>query len=417
MTFSIKRLLLTLVVPFALLVAGFQSSAEIPTDDASLESGKDLFKTNCNACHKIDKDAVGPALKGVTERQSEQWLMDWIANPAKVIKSGDEHAVAMFEEFGSEMTAFPTLSVDDKLDLLAYIEAWKPPIMPPAPGTERPTDPNAKGGNSALDLILIIVLGALLLILVILLLIASLLKKMLSDKTDLSAEDKEFVDQKFSLAKVLRNSNFITIVAVIALLVGFLLVLKLFLYRIGVQHGYAPKQPIPFSHKIHAGDNKIDCNYCHTGVRKAKHANIPSVNICMNCHNTIKVESDEIKKIHDHAGYDVKTKTYDESKAYPIEWVRVHNLPDLAYFNHSQHVKVGGVECQECHVGIEEMDGYVQKTSELTMAWCIDCHRQKSIDKSNPYYERLIEFNKVHRGVEDLKVEDIGGLECSKCHY
>jgi hypothetical protein len=176
-------------------------------------------------------------------------------------------------------------------------------------------------------------------------------------------------------------------------------------------------QPIPFSHKIHAGDNKIDCNYCHTGVRKAKHANIPSINICMNCHNAIKVESEYIKKIHTHAGYDAKTKTYDESKASPIEWVRVHNLPDLAYFNHSQHVKVGGVECQECHVGIKSMDGYVQKTSELTMAWCIDCHREKSIDKTNPYYERLVEFNKVHRGVEDLKVKDIGGLECSKCHY
>lgn len=411
-----KRFLLTLLIPFAVLLTGYQSSAEIPTDDASLKKGGELFKTNCKACHKIDKDAVGPALKGVTERQSEEWLMTWIANPAKVIASGDEHAVEMFEKFGSEMTAFPTLSNEDKLAILGYIEAWEAPVE------ATPTVTTEGGGGTSsnegeFDIILMIILGALLLILVVLLLIAALLNKHLNNQDSLDEADKELVNQSFSIVAVLTNSTFITIVAISAVLIGFLMSLHLFLYRIGVQQGYAPVQPIPFSHKIHAGDKKIDCNYCHTGVRKAKHANIPSVNICMNCHNTIKLESPYIQQVHDHAGYDVKTKTYDESKAHPIEWVRVHNLPDLAYFNHSQHVKVGGLECQECHGGIEEMDGYVQKYSELTMGWCINCHREKAIDKSNPYYERLIEFNKVHRGVEDLKVEDIGGLECSKCHY
>ena len=412
-----KRFLLSLLIPFAVLLTGYQSSAAIPTDEASINKGKDLFKTNCKACHKIDKDAVGPALKGVTERQSEEWLMTWIANPQKVIDSGDEHAVEMFQKYGSYMTSFPTLKTEDKLAILGYIKAWVPPVAVAPKNDSVSTGGQLQPDNGSLDIVLVIILGALLLILVVLLLIAALLNKHLNNQKDLDEDDKELVNQSFSIVKVLTNSNFITIVAIVAMLVGFLLVLKLFLYRIGVQHGYAPVQPIPFSHKIHAGDNKIDCNYCHTGVRKAKHANIPSVNICMNCHNAIKVGSPEIQKIHKHAGYDVKTKTYDESKSSPIEWVRVHNLPDLAYFNHSQHVKVGGVECQECHVGIEQMDGYVQKTSELTMAWCIDCHREKSIDKSNPYYERLIEFNKVHRGVEDLKVKDIGGLECSKCHY
>ena len=412
-----KRFLLSLLIPFAVLLTGYQSSAAIPTDEASINKGKDLFKTNCKACHKIDKDAVGPALKGVTERQSEEWLMTWIANPQKVIDSGDEHAVEMFEKYGSYMTSFPTLKAEDKLAILGYIEAWVPPVPVAPPGDVASSGGQSQPDNASLDIILIIILAALLLILIVLLLIAALLNKHLNNQNDLDEDDKELVNQTFSIVKVLTNSNFITIVAIVAMLVGFLLVLKLFLYRIGVQHGYAPVQPIPFSHKIHAGDNKIDCNYCHTGVRKAKHANIPSVNICMNCHNAIKVESPEIQKIHKHAGYDVKTKTYDDSKATPIEWIRVHNLPDLAYFNHSQHVKVGGVECQECHIGIKEMDGYVQKTSELTMAWCINCHREKSIDKNNPYYERLIEFNKVHRGIEDLKVKDIGGLECSKCHY
>lgn len=410
-----KRLLLTLLIPFAVLLTGYQSVAEVPTDEASLKNGEELFNTNCKACHIIGKDAVGPNLKGVTERQSEEWLMSWIANPQKVIDSGDEHAIEMFEKYGSMMTAFPTLSNQDKLQILGYVESYQPPVVI-TPGPQAPGDKTG-GGSGNLDVFLTVILAVLLLILLLLLIIATLLKKSLAYKSDLSEIDREVLDQKFSIVKVITNSNFITIVAVVAIIVGFLLGLKLFLYRIGVQHGYAPDQPIPFSHKIHAGDNKIDCNYCHTGVRKAKHANIPSVNICMNCHNTIKLESEHIQKVHDHAGYDVKTKTYDKSKAHPIEWVRVHNLPDLAYFNHSQHVKVGGLECQECHGPIETMDGFVQKYSELTMGWCIDCHRKKSIDKTNPYYERLVKFNEVHRGIEDLKVEDIGGLECSKCHY
>jgi hypothetical protein len=268
-----------------------------------------------------------------------------------------------------------------------------------------------------LDVVLIIILVVLLLILLVLLLLAALLSKHLGNQDDLDEADEEVISQTHSIVAILTNKNFIATVSIIAILVGSLLFLKLVLYRIGVQHGYAPVQPIPFSHKIHVGVNKIDCNYCHTSVRKAKHANIPSVNICMNCHTEIKTESPHIQKIHDHAGYDLDTKEYDTTKAHPIEWVRVHNLPDLAYFNHSQHVKVGGIECQECHGPIEEMDGYVQKYSELTMGWCIDCHRKTSIDKSNPYYERLVKFNEVHRGVTDLKVEDIGGLECAKCHY
>lgn len=415
-----KSFLLTLLVPFAMLLTGFQASAlELPTDQASIDAGAKLFKMNCKSCHKIDKPATGPALKGVTERQSLEWLMTWIKNPEAVIKSGDAHAVEMFEEYGSLMTAFPTLTDDDKLSILAYVEAWEP-----APDNTGDVDKVQKTGegsadNGALDVVLIIILVVLLVILIVLLLIAAVLKKYLAGQ-DLDDADSELVNQSHSIVKVLTSQWFITIAGVALFIVAFLMVLKLGLYRIGVQQGYAPEQPIPFSHKIHAGDHKIDCNYCHTGVRKAKHANIPSLNICMTCHNTIKAkpgESKHIAKVHEHAGYDPVTKTYDSTKAKPIQWTRVHNLPDLAYFNHSQHVKVGGLECQECHGPIEEMDGFVQKYSELTMGWCIDCHRKTSIDKSNPYYERLVKFNEIHRGVEDLKVEDIGGLECSKCHY
>ena len=177
------------------------------------------------------------------------------------------------------------------------------------------------------------------------------------------------------------------------------------MYTIGIQQNYHPTQPIAFSHKIHAGQYEIDCNYCHTGVNISKSANIPAVNICMNCHGVINTDKPEIQKI---------LTAYEENR--PIEWVRVHNLPDLAYFNHSQHVAVGGIECNTCHGPIEEMD-VVYQYSELTMGWCINCHRESEINsKGNDYYDKLVELHKSS-SKEPLKVEDIGGLECSKCHY
>jgi hypothetical protein len=187
------------------------------------------------------------------------------------------------------------------------------------------------------------------------------------------------------------------------------------LYSIGIQQGYAPKQPIAFSHKIHAGDNQIDCKYCHTGVIKSKSATIPSINICMNCHRAVKTESPQIQKLWAAADWQPETNSYGPNQR-PIEWVRIHNLPDLAYFNHSQHVVVGGIECQTCHGPIETMD-VVRQYSLLTMGWCIDCHRKTDLNtKGNAYYDNLVELHdKVSK--EPMKVEDNGGLECAKCHY
>jgi hypothetical protein len=181
------------------------------------------------------------------------------------------------------------------------------------------------------------------------------------------------------------------------------------LYGIGIQQGYAPKQPIAFSHKIHAGQYEIDCKYCHVTVARGKSASIPSVNVCMNCHNQIRAGAvtgeGEIAKV---------VAAWDNKK--PIEWVRIHNLPDLAYFNHAQHVTVGGVECQTCHGPIETMD-VVRQHSLLTMGWCIDCHRTTNVNsKGNAYYDKLVEYHGNKKG-SPMKVEDIGGLECAKCHY
>jgi hypothetical protein len=177
------------------------------------------------------------------------------------------------------------------------------------------------------------------------------------------------------------------------------------LYGIGIHQGYAPTQPIAFSHKLHAGDYQIDCNYCHTGVYKGKGATIPAANICMNCHNAIKQSSPEIQKIY-------RAIEKDE----PIQWVRVHNLPDFAYFNHSQHTNVGGLDCTNCHGEVATME-VIQQKSSLTMGWCIDCHRKTDVNsEGNAYYDNLIEIHKKDHK-EPLKVKDIGGLECSQCHY
>jgi hypothetical protein len=194
--------------------------------------------------------------------------------------------------------------------------------------------------------------------------------------------------------------------------------------EVGVQQGYAPTQPINFSHKIHAGQYEMDCKYCHSTVEKSKSASIPSLNTCMNCHKYVKASekyngktSPEIQKIYNAIGYDGDNMEYIEGyEQKPIEWVRIHNLPDLSYFNHSQHVVVGKVECQTCHGPIQEMDK-VYQFSNLQMGWCIDCHRERGIDSENNDYYEEAHKNMLAEGKDYITVAENGGLECSKCHY
>lgn len=194
--------------------------------------------------------------------------------------------------------------------------------------------------------------------------------------------------------------------------------------EVGVQQGYAPTQPINFSHKIHAGQYEMDCKYCHSTVEKSKSASIPSLNTCMNCHKYVKAAekyngktSPEIQKIYNAIGFDGDNMEYIEGyEQKPIEWIRIHNLPDLAYFNHSQHVVVGKVECQTCHGPIKEMEK-VYQYSNLQMGWCIDCHRERGIDSENNDYYEEAHKNMLAEGKDYITVADNGGLECSKCHY
>lgn len=404
---------LPLVLVFFLSISVTQAQ-EIPKEPAAIQAGQAVFNANCKTCHAVNKKVVGPALAGIEDRApSIQWIIDFVHNSAKVIASGDAYANKIYNENNkTQMTAFTSLKDEEILNVLAYIvdEAGKA-SQAPATG-QVATTPGTVGGEGVpsayLNLILIGMLIILVLLIVILAFMVSSMKRFLENK-QLSEEDREVVFSPISLGTITRSNGFIFLVTFIVAALGFKAVIN-GLYGIGVQQGYAPKQPIAFSHKIHAGQYEIDCQYCHVGVMKGKSATIPSVNICMNCHNQIRsgttTGEGEIAKI---------VAAWDNKK--PIEWVRIHNLPDLAYFNHAQHVNVGGQECQTCHGPIETMD-VVRQHSLLTMGWCIDCHRKTDVNsKGSAYYDKLVEFHAKEKGKTPMKVEDIGGLECSKCHY
>jgi cytochrome c2 len=386
-------------------------SQEISTDAAAISAGKSLFDINCKTCHRVHQKLVGPALAGVYDRApSIQWIKNFVHNSSAVIASGDAYAVNLYNEYNkTQMTSFTSLKEEDIMNILAYVknETDNPPVATTAaPGAT--SGATATQSTPYLNVILIGMLIILILLIVILGFLISALKRFL-DQRPLTEDEREIVESPITFASVTSSRGFLFAVTFIVAALGFKAIIS-GLYSVGVQQGYAPKQPIAFSHKVHAGQYEIDCKYCHTGAMKGKSATIPTVNICMNCHNQIKSGTNtgegEIAKI---------VRAFNEKK--PIEWVRIHNLPDLAYFNHSQHVNVGGIECQTCHGPIQEMD-VVRQHSLLTMGWCIDCHRKTDIkNEGNGYYDKLTELHKKAKGDSKMKVEDIGGLECSKCHY
>ena len=395
------------------LFSGVQAFAQrdaVPTDEAIIKQGQGLFEEyQCNTCHAVDRKLVGPALGGVYDRRSLDWIYSWVKNSGLMIQNGDPQAVALFNEYNQLPMAPYDLEDEQILSILAYIRDVEENAPADTGGGDVVADPQNPGAESGIpSSYLNIIVGALvvvlLLILVVLALIISVLRKYLEDKGDLTETDEEVVNEKFSISAFLKSPTVIGIVTFLVIVLAAKNVID-GLYTVGVQQGYAPKQPIAFSHKLHAGEYEIACQYCHTGVEIGKSANIPSVNICMNCHNFIKTDSPEIQKLF-----------AAQESGEPIEWVRIHNLPDLAYFNHSQHVKVGGVECQTCHGEIQEMV-VVQQHAPLTMGWCIDCHRNTSLNtQGNGYYDKLVELhNKSSK--TPMKVADIGGLECAKCHY
>ena len=380
------------IIGVALLCLPFLTLAQDAGGDAA--AGEVLFKNNCAACHNVTAELP--------------WLVKWIHNSQVMIAAGDPAAVKLYNEYNqAQMTSFPTLSEDDIKGMLAYIDQANAAPAASADGAAAagPAVVQSSGPSDLFVLVLVALLVVMLLVLGVLLVIVTLLSKAVSGDTAAGETAQPFMERlKGTLTKTANNPA----IRSATIWVFILLVTKALVdgaFHVGVQQGYAPKQPIAYSHKLHAGTYQIDCNYCHTGVNRGKSAHIPSANICMNCHGVIKKESPEIQKIY----------TAIENNQ-PIEWVRVHNLPDLAYFNHSQHVNVGGLECQQCHGEIQNME-VVEQRSSLTMGWCIDCHRKTDVNtKGNAYYDKLVQLH-GNESKEALKVADIGGLECSKCHY
>lgn len=441
------------------------------------KAGKTLFQNNCASCHNknMKSDLTGPALGDVETRWAaypRTDLYQWIRNSQSMVNS-HPRGKQLWADWGPTiMNSFNGLSDQDIENILAYIQCM-------ADGSCDPAAAAAAGGAAAggaekpknNTLLFILLAGILGVFAVVLARILANLKYMLAVKEGQAAERK-------TLKQTLLSKGVIAFVIFAAVVLGGYTTVNQAI-ALGRQQGYQPEQPIKFSHTTHAGVHKINCNYCHDSARRSKHSSIPAANTCMNCHRAIKVGSKygtaELTKIFASIGYDPKADKYienyenlseDEIKAVytawiednaiqaqkspdaaikegalqwdaikealtdpktgdkkiqgPIEWVRIHNLPDHVYFNHAQHVSVGKVECQTCHGKVEEMD-VLQQHAPLSMGWCINCHRQTEVKfTDNQYYNEY--YAKFHKELQEGKrkkvtVEDIGGLECQKCHY
>jgi len=424
-----------------LLTLAVSSLLTIQLAFADAAEGDKLFQANCTACHAIKEKVVGPALKDVHKRRDAKWLVKWIKNSQALVKSGDPVAVQVYKENNeSVMTSFESLTDAQINSIVEYIKVASdaPAAAPVAAGVVAPSAgaPSNNGGNgfytSTTFYALIVMAIILLLIVFILKRIQNVVEELYNQKfPEVAAEEKESTitwrENTLSFRYKLFKKH--PIVGTMVVMLAFTLAFGLYGFdygvrEIGVQKGYAPVQPINYSHELHAGTYKINCLYCHSGADKGKQASIPSASTCMNCHMHINASakydgkvSPEIAKIYNAVGWDAEKRAYDPTKPKtPIKWVRIHNLPDHAYFNHAQHVKIGKVECQACHGPIETM-AVVSQQRSLQMGWCINCHREAKVDvANNDYYEKL-HANLKMEGKEMITVAQNGGLECGKCHY
>lgn len=420
---------------------------------ANAQDGEKLFQQNCASCHKPDKDMTGPGLKGARQRwidnSTEDNFYAWVRNSGNVIASGDSYAKGLLAKWKTAMT--PQNLDNAQIDaIFEYVEAYTPPVAP----TENKETTGVVEEESSSMIWWLIAAG-----LIVVIFTVGGAKGQLSNiarKQDGLAELPDETIGQSARRWAWTNRGWVGVSAFILMII--LLVAGMWdLMEIGVYEDYKPEQPIAYSHKLHAGDLGIDCKYCHNSVTKSKHAGIPTVNVCMNCHRAVDegttTGKTEIAKIYDAAGFDPATMTYSGVEK-PIKWVKVHNLPDHVYFNHSQHVVVGGLDCKACHgdmkketvarvmttkdlnnVGvnddsIEENDVKFTRPT-LTMGWCIECHQKSSIDiagaaQNNPdsYYgiihKRLLSDQRTYKKyLEDdmVSVAELGGMECAKCHY
>ena len=394
------------------------------------QNGEELFKANCASCHKPLERLTGPALKGARDREpNKEWAYKWVGNVNSMLESDPYAKKLMSDAAGSRMTQF-NLKKEEIKAILDWADAYTVP--PPPPG-----DPKGSGGDNTL------IFGILTLVLA---LIAFVLLQVNSNLKKLSDEKEGVI--RSEPVPFYKNKTYIMACVLVLFAVGGYYTINGAI-GLGRQQNYQPVQPIFYSHQVHAGTNQISCLYCHGGAQDSKQASIPSVNVCMNCHKAINkydgpdklVREDgtsvngteEIQKLYTYAGFNPATKKYnpDNNKdgipdgAQPIVWTKIHNLPDHVYFNHSQHIKVGKQQCQTCHGPIQEMPE-VYQFAELSMGWCINCHRESKVDfynkkdsTGNKFYSIYEKFhNDIKNGkLDSVTVEKIGGTECQKCHY
>lgn len=406
--------------------------------------GKDIFKQNCAACHKLEAKFVGPPLGDIEKRRTSEWLHKWIKNSAELIKSGDKDAVAVFEEYNKvPMLAYETiLSDQDITDVIAYTSnpsaaeekvAQAPVNEEVAQGDNAQTGEEIQAeqqveGKSYLTEILLVLSFIVLAILAFVMVKAHREIKKLAKENDKEAYLKQ--SKYFPLWNIFVKNRIIIGILMAGIFFSATYFAFGYLMQVGIDQGYQPIQEIHYSHKIHAGDNQIDCKFCHSAARTSKTAGIPSLNVCMNCHKTIDeytgpVEPEkgltkefydgEIQKLYDAVGWDTDNMKYTGIEK-PVKWTRIHNLPDHVYFNHSQHVTVAGVACQTCHGDVQTME-VVEQHAPLTMGWCINCHRSTDVNQANPYYEKVHKQLADKMKKEKLTIAELGGLECGKCHY
>jgi len=388
------------------------------------QDGKALFSQNCASCHAVNKNLTGPALAGVEDRWAEKKnLYAWIKNSAAYLKTGDPYATKLYNDYNkTAMNLFPSLTDQDIDAILAYIKTV--PAVGAAPVAGAAAEAPKEDSDSTL------IFGLLTLILavvsLILLQVNSNLKKLSDDKSNIPGSNP---------VPFYRNKAYIAFIAIILFIIGGYMTTKGAM-NLGRSKDYQPEQPIYYSHTVHAGVNQINCQYCHTGTYQGKQATLPSVNVCMNCHMAINEYNGaplvrengdivdgtaEIKKLYKYAGF-TEGQPWDPANAKPIEWLRIHNLPDHVYFNHAQHVNAGQVACQQCHGEIQKM-GEVKQFSDLSMGWCINCHRNSEVKfKDNGFYSIYEKFHADLKSgkidsAKGITVEKIGGTECQKCHY
>jgi hypothetical protein len=354
-------------------------------------------------------------------------ILKWAHNPVAYMAK-DPYTKGLKAKFGSDMQSFPDLTIKEVDAIVGYINKTVIEKNNPSVTPGDNSQPKEDGHNAVIFGVISLILA---IIALILMQVNSNLKKLSDDAENiLRPEPVPFY----------RNKVYIAMLAFILFVVGGYYLSKGAI-NLGRQKNYEPAQPIFYSHKVHAGINQINCLYCHGSAWDSKTAGVPSVNICMNCHKAIteytkgpKLFTEEqeevngtaeIAKLFKAAGFDpAKPNSWDPSKAKPLEWVKIHNLPDHVFFSHAQHIRAGKVQCQTCHGEITAMDE-VKQFSELSMGWCVNCHRETKVDfnysdsTGNKFYSIYEKFhNDIKAGkMDSVTVKDIGGLECQKCHY